>query len=95
MLAPTEKVKVINVMWGYGLGWGSWLIMGLSMLLFWALIILGIIALVRFLVGPRDRRHSTGSVQSSAEQVLAERFARGEIDEEEYRQRREVLRGGR
>ena len=28
----------------------------------------------------------------SGESVLAERFARGEIDEQEYRQRREVLR---
>jgi putative membrane protein len=28
----------------------------------------------------------------SGESVLAERYARGEIDEQEYRQRREVLR---
>jgi len=33
----------------------------------------------------RDRR--------SGESVLAERYARGEIDETEYRQRRDVLRG--
>ncbi|MFZ4247511.1 SHOCT domain-containing protein [Streptomyces griseoincarnatus] len=29
----------------------------------------------------------------AAEQVLAERFARGEIDEDEYRRRAAVLRG--
>ena len=29
-----------------------------------------------------------------AEQALAERFARGDIDEPEYRQRLDVLRGG-
>ena len=33
---------------------------------------------------PSDRR--------SAEDLLAERFARGEIDEEEYRRRRDALR---
>jgi putative membrane protein len=31
----------------------------------------------------------------SAEEILGERYARGEITAEEYRQRREVLRGGR
>ena len=30
--------------------------------------------------------------QASPEQLLAERFARGEIDEEEYRRRLQVLR---
>ena len=30
---------------------------------------------------------------STAEQILAERLARGEIDAEEYRQRRDALRG--
>jgi putative membrane protein len=32
--------------------------------------------------------------QAAPEQVLAERLARGEIDVEEYRQRRDALRGG-
>jgi putative membrane protein len=31
----------------------------------------------------------------SAEEILGERYARGEITDEEYRERREVLRGGR
>jgi putative membrane protein len=34
--------------------------------------------------------HDTGR---SGEAVLAERYARGEIDEDEYRRRRTVLRG--
>ena len=42
----------------------------------------------------RGRRHHHGGWHHgpSAEQVLGERYARGEITEEEYRQRRHVLR---
>ena len=40
----------------------------------------------------RAARPGAGSA-GSAESVLRERFARGEIDETEYRQRLEVLRG--
>ena len=36
-----------------------------------------------------------GSPSQSAEAVLAERFARGDVDEQEYRARLEVLRAGR
>jgi uncharacterized membrane protein len=36
----------------------------------------------------RERGHS-------ADEILGERYARGEITAEEYRQRREVLRSGR
>ncbi|GAB3899672.1 SHOCT domain-containing protein [Kibdelosporangium lantanae] len=42
-----------------------------------------------------DRRYQQGRPRStvdSPEELLAMRFARGEIDEKEYRQRREVLR---
>jgi|HigsolmetaAR206D_1030411.scaffolds.fasta_scaffold46726_1 putative membrane protein len=38
------------------------------------------------------RRRWRLAPMQSGEQVLAERFARGEIDEAEYRRRREVLR---
>jgi putative membrane protein len=69
-------------------GWG-WAAMSVSMLLFWAVLVLGGIALYRALNrptgGPSAAQHPT------AEQVLAERFARGEIDEEEYRRRLETL----
>ncbi|MCI2417974.1 SHOCT domain-containing protein [Saccharopolyspora sp. K220] len=57
------------------------------MVLFWALVIAAIIALVRYL--QRTGRVERGTV--SAEELLAERFARGEIDEEEYRRRLETL----
>lgn len=83
------------MMWGYGCGW-SWVSMGLGMILFWGLIIVGVIALVRYLANAREgHAPRTGAGQPDPQQILAERFAHGEIDEDEYRKRREVLRGGR
>ena len=77
-------------MWDYGPGWGSgpWLAMGLGMLIFWGLIVVGGVALVRYLASSRTE-------ETKAEQILAGRFARGEIDEDEYQRRRESLRASR
>lgn len=61
--------------------------MSLSMVAFWGLIIWGIVAIFRGSGwrGPRpDRR--------DPKQILAERFAAGEIDEDEYRRRLDVHR---
>lgn len=77
-------------------GWG-YAGMVIGMVLFWALIVVGVIALIRYTAGtagataPRaiPQFHPPGE---SPEQVLATRFARGDIDEPEYRQRLAVLR---
>ncbi|MGV0991129.1 MAG: SHOCT domain-containing protein [Candidatus Nanopelagicales bacterium] len=76
-------------------GWG-YTGMVIGMVLFWALIIVGIVALIRFSTGATQTR-AIGQPQSrgdyeTPEQLLAGRFARGEVDEAEYRQRLEVLR---
>jgi putative membrane protein len=76
------------MMWGWnGWSWWVWLAMSLSMVAFWGLIIWGIVALFRG-SGWSWPRHDG----PDPEQILAERFARGEIDDEEYRRRLEVLR---
>ena len=41
------------------------------------------------------RRRWWGSPRASGEAVLGERYARGEITEDEYRERLRVLKGGR
>ena len=77
------------MMWWYGPsmnGWG-YVLMTASMVLFWALVIFGVIALVRYL----SRADRVTAAQPTPEEVLAERFARGEINEEEYQHRLEVL----
>jgi putative membrane protein len=83
------------MMWydGDGWGWAGWIAMSVGMVAFWALVITAVILAIRYLTGARgSAASSTGSGLSRAEDVLAERFARGEIDENEYRQRRSALR---
>ena len=75
-----------------GLGWGVWIVMSLMMLAFWALLIFGGIAVYRSV--RRDDGRPPNS-RGGAERLLDERFARGEIDADEYTQRRELLRSGR
>ncbi|MFP5326230.1 MAG: SHOCT domain-containing protein [Acidimicrobiia bacterium] len=60
--------------------------MTITMLGFWALVAWVITSLVR---GVGDGR------RSEADAILAERFARGEIEEEEYRRRRDLIRATR
>lgn len=71
--------------WGYALG-----IIG--MVLFWAVLVLAVAAAVRYLDRKRGESVPPPPPPPTAEQVLAERFARGEIDAEEYRQRLDTLR---
>jgi putative membrane protein len=63
--------------WGHA-GWGWWFPFGL---IFW----LGLTALVVYLVMHVTRRQP--SEAKSARDILAERFARGEISPEEYEER--------
>jgi len=80
--------------WGAGFGW--WFIL---IPIFWFLVI----GLIIFLVTRgRRRAWAEGSYGppwaargASAESTLAERFAKGDIDETEYRARLEVLRANR
>ena len=77
-------------MWGGGYGFG--LFGGLFMLLFWgALIVLAVFA-VRWLMDRDNGGSGSGRRGSSAEDILKERLAKGEIDSEEYRERMKTLR---
>lgn len=78
----------------HNMGWWGWAGMGIGMVLFWALLITGIVALIAYVGGDRDERQipSNPTPTASPEQVLAGRFARGEINETEYRDRLAVLR---
>lgn len=80
-------------MWGGGMhGWG-WV--GLALL---ALVLVLVAAAAVVLAVSLGRSGSKGEPppvggQSEADRVLDERYARGEIDEQEYLHRRAVLRG--
>ncbi|MFI7542207.1 SHOCT domain-containing protein [Actinoplanes sp. NPDC049599] len=70
-------------------GWG-WVLMSLSGLLFWGLVVAAVIAAVRYTSGA-GRRAEPVVPGLTPQQVLADRFARGDIDEEEYTRRLRVL----
>ena len=77
---------------GHGMSAWGWVASTLGVVLVLALLILGAVLLVRSSRRPSDGS-SLGPSPRSPEQILAERFARGEIDEEEYRQRLAALKG--
>lgn len=72
-------------------GWGGWFMMMLMMVPLWALLVLGAMALYRSF---RDDDKQPPPGRDSAEQVLRERFARGEIDGEQYARQQAVLGSG-
>ncbi|MET8158297.1 SHOCT domain-containing protein [Sphaerisporangium sp. NPDC005289] len=71
-------------------GWG-YALMTLAMIAFWGLVIVGVVLLVRSSTGTSQTQR--GSAFPSAEEMLAQRYARGEIDAEEYRARLDTLHG--
>ncbi|SHH99953.1 SHOCT domain-containing protein [Desulfofustis glycolicus] len=81
-------------MWGGMMGdWGMGWFGMIFMLLFWVLVIAGIVFLVRWLVqgrGGRDRFDAgTGS---QAMEILKQRYARGEISKDEFESmKKEIL----
>jgi len=66
--------------WGYGMGW-IWTII---MLVFWIAVIVGIIFLIRWLVLSTGNRSPEAKSEDSALEILKKRYARGEINKEEY-----------
>jgi putative membrane protein len=85
----TVKESLTMMFWyDHDMGWWGYAGMGIGVILVWGLLIAGIIALVVFISGDRK----TPDAPPSPEQVLAARFARGEITETEYRDRLAVLR---
>jgi putative membrane protein len=68
-------------------GWG-WFAMSVSAVLFWGLVITAIVLLVRNI----NRAEPPSQSPRTPEQLLGERFARGEIDQTKYQQRLATLR---
>lgn len=76
-----------------GIGWAGGIAMMLAMVAFWGLVIFAVVALFR---GTTQGSGRDGQFDQSGHrdpmQTLDERFARGEIDADEYRARQAVLR---
>ncbi len=75
--------------WNGGIGGGGWVLMTLVVVAFWALVVVGLLALLR------AERSGEAAGQpphgSTAAQILDERFARGQIGVAEYRAAKAVL----
>jgi len=73
---------MMNDTYGWGMGWG----MPFFGLFFWILIIAGIVFLVRWLMGsPRN------DTRENPLDILNRRYARGDIDQETFRQMKKDL----
>ncbi len=69
--------------YGYSMGYGMW-ILGL---IFWILVIIGLVLLIKYLwEGGGARRE-----QESALEILKKKYARGEISKEEFEEKKKDL----
>ncbi len=78
--------------WGWGMHpmWGMWGIWGIGMMLmmlvFWGVVITGIVFGIRWLVS-----QGHGSRSDTALDILRQRYARGEINKEEFEAKKRDL----
>jgi len=72
-----------GMMDGYGMGYGN----GILGLIFWILIIIGLVLLIKYLwEGSGTKRE-----QESALEILKKRYARGDISKEEFEEKNKDL----
>jgi len=78
--------------YGHDMGWLGFAGVAIAMAVFWVLVIGCIVALVKYLVDDRHAQAGPPAGAQSPADLLAARFARGELSETEYRDRSAVLR---
>lgn len=82
--------------WENGWSSGDWVAMVLMMAVFWGALIAVVVWGVRSMrpdSSTRQAGHPTSEPGSTAEQILSERFARGELTAEEFTRSRDLLHG--
>ena len=70
----------------FGHIWGGHSVMWIFMIIIWVLIILGAVAIFKWLTGSKTQS------SESALEVLKKRFAKGEISEEEFNKMKEKIK---
>lgn len=73
------------------MGWGWWGMGWIFMIIFWGLVIAGLIFLIRWLAGLGRSRPSHDKAQDSALEILRQRYAKGEINKDEFEEKKRDL----
>jgi putative membrane protein len=77
----TNRVRGYTMHWNYGTGMGfGWLFM----IIFWALVIIGIVFLIRSVMSSSKTQGKT----ETAFDILKKRYAKGEISKEEFEEKK-------
>jgi putative membrane protein len=71
--------------------WGGSIVMTVAMVVFGALLITAAVLTVRYLVSSPGTGSAAAAGSSRAERLLAERYSRGDIDDDEYQQKLTLL----
>jgi len=69
-----------GMMGGWGMGWFG----GIFMMIFWVLILVGLIFLIKWLIQSTNRAKLDAGNGNRAMEILKERYARGEIEKIEF-----------
>lgn len=75
-----------GMMGGWGLGW----FVIIFMLIFWVLVIVGLVSLIKWLIQTTSREKSEAGGDRVLD-ILKERYTRGEIDKRKYKEMRKDL----
>ena len=76
-----------GMMSGWGMGW-----FGMSfMMIFWILLIVGLVFLIKWLVQTTSRGREEIQSGSRAIEILKERYARGELNKQEFEEKKQDI----
>jgi len=83
---------------GYGMGpgmmnWGyGGLFMGIINIIFWVAVIIGVVYLIKFISSSSKQSPHETKKGDSALDILRERYAKGEINREEFEEKKKALK---
>ncbi len=76
-----------GMMGGFGMGWFG----GIFMIVFWILVLVGLVFCIKWLIQSTSSGRAGGHSSNRALEILKERYARGEIDKVEFEEKKKVL----